>query len=634
MNSLTPKSILNQDCQLFIDDLSDFLFPESEFQTWQQAKQKQLDSIKLKSLNITYQVIRNAAQLEVALEPFQSASVIGLDCETTGLDPLRDTIRLLQLAIPKHPTLIVDLKEIDSNALAPLRSILTSNALKVGHNCKFDWQFLSLAKLTPSPPFFDTYLAYRVLTAGLKKNCSLEALTAKFLGIKLDKSLQQSDFRFNLSPSQLQYAAADAAVLLPLYRILKNKLEKANLTRTARDEFNCLPAVAQMELNGIYLDLEKWQQLGNRLKAQQRQLAREIDSQLNLPQPRQLSLLPEFAETINLRSPRQVAAALHSLGIAVKSTKAEDLIPLAQDYPIIQSLLAYRSLSARISTFTEGFPAHIHPVTGRIHGSWFQIGAKSGRFSCREPNLTNIPRDAATRQCFRAAEGNVLIKADYSQIELRLMAKVSGDRRMVRSYRQGEDLHRLTAALIFNKPLAQVTDEERRLGKIVNFGLIYGMGVRRFQVTTAKKHGIFLSQQEASQFRRRFFEAYRGLKAYHGEIRREWQKGVRESRTIDGRRRLWSQQRPPTLNELFNHPIQGANATILKRAIALLGRFLERTNARLIAVIHDEILLECPVGEGERVALLLRRCMVKAAEGLLEPIPVEVDVKVLASWGG
>jgi DNA polymerase-1 len=217
-----------------------------------------------------------------------------------------------------------------------------------------------------------------------------------------------------------------------------------------------------MELNGIYLDLKKWQLMSDRAQSQLSCLEQQIARQLKPPQslqPKQISLLPEFCDTINLRSPRQVKLALNELGIPVSSTNSLTLIPLAQDYPILRSLLEYRSLAARISTFAERLPAHIHPLTGRIHGSWFQMGAKSGRFisfplnfgindpplpplirgvggiefvagiflidiSCRHPNLTNIPRDAQTRQCFTAQPGHVLIKADYSQIELRLIAKV------------------------------------------------------------------------------------------------------------------------------------------------------------------------------------------------------------------
>ncbi|NEO27635.1 MAG: hypothetical protein F6K03_12260 [Kamptonema sp. SIO4C4] len=316
-----------------------------------------------------------------------------------------------------------------------------------------------------------------------------------------------------------------------------------------------------------------------------------------------------------------------------KSFESYCRISLAREYSILQTLLDYRSLSTRISTFTEGLPTHIHPVTGRMHPDWFQIGARSGRFRCRHPNLQNIPRDKATRSCFTAGEGQVLIKADYSQVELRIMAKVSGDKRMKRAYCRGEDLHRLTAGLVFGKEVESVTEEERRLGKIINFGLIYGMGARKFRYTAAKDYGVQMTMAEASAFRRTFFASYRGIQRYHTQVRREWQKGVRVSRTPDGRRRVWSKGSQPKLNEMVNHPIQGANATITKRALAgFAGKGL--AGVRLVAVVHDEILVECPVGVAQAVAKVLEDCMVRAGESVLMPIPCVVDVGVLDSWGG
>jgi DNA polymerase-1 len=438
-----------------------------------------------------------------------------------------------------------------------------------------------------------------------------------------------------ITQSQLQYAANDAAIVLPLYRVLKNKLKEANLLSTAKDEFNCVRAVARMELNGIKLDLEQWLDLSDRLREQQQQLQQSIDLQLNSSnQFQQLSLAKELNPSINLRSPTQIIRALDNIGISVKSTSASELVFLAPKYPIIEQLLEYRSIATRVSTFSDGLPNYIHPVTGRIHGNWFQLGARSGRFSCSQPNLTNIPRDVETRSCFVASPGNVLIKADYSQIELRLIAKVSGDRRMCRAYQQGRDLHRLTAAHIFNTEIDVVTEEQRRLGKIVNFGLIYGMGAKKFCITTARDYGIYLKTEEAKLFRDRFFQLYQGITDYHIKVRKQWQKEVRVSRTLDGRRRLWSKQNPPTLNEMLNYPIQGTNATILKRAIASVDRLSQREqlDINLIAVVHDEILLECPKYQAKRAANLLKRCMLDAARPELDPIPVIVELKIANSW--
>ena len=461
---------------------------------------------QVKSINAKYRLITNAEQLKTFINPLISTCKrIGIDTETTGLDPHANKVRLVQIAVSKYPVFIIDLAAIAHCDLSPLKQLLASNCLKIGHNLKFDLMMLATYRLNLEPPYFDTYLAYKVLTAGLRTTCTLEVVTHKLLRVKLNKSAQTSDFSRNLSQEQLQYAANDAAVLLPLHRILDCKIAKAKLTATAQTEFDCLKAVTQMELNGVRLDLGKWQLLKQDLRRQQAHLEQQLQASLTSGDRSTNTLLSELSTKVNLSSPKQVVAAFNRLGIEVKSTNVKELIPLARDYPVIRWLLEYRSLTTRINTFSIGLPPFIHPVTKRIQGHWWQMGAKSGRFSCREPNLTNIPHDISTRQCFTASTGNVIIKADYSQIELRLMAKASGDRSMIEAYLNGEDLHKLTASFLFDKPIENIALEERKLGKIVNFGLIYGMGVAKFCLTTAKKHNIYLSNAQASQFRQKFF---------------------------------------------------------------------------------------------------------------------------------
>lgn len=609
----------------------------------EQYRQKQ--SVRVRTINAKYCPIANAEQLRRLLNPLIGAvKRIGIDTETTGLDPHLNKVRLVQIAVAKHPVFIIDLATIEKNELTPLRQLLASDCLKIGHNLKFDLMMLATAGLNLAPPYFDTYLGYKVLTAGLKKTSTLEMVARKLLKVKLNKSAQTSDFSQNITKEQLQYAANDAAVLLPLHKKLDRQITKAKLTDTAQTEFDCLNAVAQMELNGVRLDLDKWQLLKQDLLQQQTELEKKLQAHLiKSDRPKGSgfanrsgnTLLTKLGSNINLSSPKQVVTAFNQLGIDVRSTNVRELIPLAQDYPVIRWLLEYRSLTTRINTFSVGLPQFIHPVTNRIQGHWWQIGARSGRFSCREPNLTNIPHDPQTRQCFTAAPGNVIIKADYSQIELRLMAKASGDRRMIEAYRQGEDLHKLTASFLFDRAIEDIEDDERKLGKIVNFGLIYGMGVAKFCLTTAKKHNIYLSKSQANQFRQKFFLLYQGVAAYHQRIRREWQADSRVSYSLDGRRRVWSKRTKPTLNELLNHPIQGTNATIIKRAIALLDSSLlsKVPQIKLILVVHDEIDLEVPQELADKAARCLSYCAVEAARPIFNPIPVEVEVEVLNSWG-
>jgi DNA polymerase-1 len=203
---------------------------------------------------------------------------------------------------------------------------------------------------------------------------------------------------------------------------------------------------------------------------------------------------------------------------------------------------------------------------------------------------------------------------------------------MQRAYCQGEDLHQLTAALVSGRAIADVNEADRRLAKAINFGLIYGMGAAKLQSYAETKYGVALSLEQEKVFRRRFFEAYAGVAEWHETIRRSYIRGVKESRTLAGRRRRWANQ--PRLAELLNHPVQGLNADITKLALVRLIKVLADTEAKLIGTVHDEILLECPADEVQPVSRLLHRCMMVAAQKFLCPIPIVVDIKASASWGG
>lgn len=581
-------------------------------------------------VDVSWTLISDNPTLQNQLPRLQSASVLGIDCETTGLDPHTNQIRLIQIAVPNQPVIIIDLFKISKVDSFFIQQVLSGSVLKVFHNGKFDWQFLTQAGLQPKGPFFDTQIAYRVLTAGLRTGLSLQTLAHKLLNIELDKVQQVSNWSKPLTEKQLQYAALDASTLLDLYPILYKKLARSQLLKIAQLEFQCMPAVAQMELNGMLLDLSRWKTLGAKLESDRDAALHQV-RELRITGNAQLSLLPEMTDAINPNSPQQVLAALKAVGIPVNSTNQKELVPLAKQFPVIQALLDYRHLSKITATFSSSLPKHIHPITGRIHPTYYQLGARSGRFSCRNPPLQTIPRDAAARTCFVAAPGYQIVRADYSQIELRIVARLSGDARMQRAYRKGDDLHRLTAALVTGKTIADVSEEDRRLAKAINFGLIYGMGAAKLQSYAETKYGVTLSLEQAKAFRKRFFEAYVGVAGWHETIKRSYIRGTKESRTLAGRRRRWADK--PRLAELLNHPVQGLNADITKLALVKLNKVLAETGAKLICTVHDEILLECPIGEAKHVSYLLHRCMVAAAQKFLHPIPVVVDVKVSTSWG-
>ncbi|MGB3207611.1 MAG: DNA polymerase [Crinalium sp.] len=458
-------------------------------------------------------------------------------------------------------------------------------------------------------------------------------MALSLLKIQLDKSQRLSNFsQTTLTPRQLQYAAVDAAILLDLLPILTRRLKAARLMNIAEIEFEAVSAVAGMELNGMLLDAAKMSILNQELYAKKQIYLNELKV-LNPGRRIQLSFFPETADTVNLDSPSQVLKAFKHLGIPVTSTGKKVLIPLQNEYPIIKSLLEYRKYSKLISTYVQGLPTHINPTTGRIHPSYLQCGTRSGRFACRNPNLQNIPRDKAIRSCFIAQPGYTIIRADYSQIELRIVAKISGESRMIEAYKNGEDLHTLTASLITGKPICEITAEDRRLAKAINFGLIYGMGQSKLKVYAETEYGVIMTLQEATKFRKRFFQAYPGLKRWHEHIKETvYETSKQAIRTMRGRRRRWSTN--PPLSELFNHPVQGSNADFLKMALGKLYIPLAEIGALLIGVVHDEIILECPNDFVFRASEILKHYMIEPAAIALHPIPVEVEVKVGATWAG
>src|SRR3989475_1508466 len=239
-----------------------------------------------------------------------------------------------------------------------------------------------------------------------------------------------------------------------------------------------------------------------------------------------------------------------------------------------------------------------------------------------------MPRTAAFRRCVVARPGSRLVIADYSQIELRVMAELRGDPGMLAAYRAGEDLHILTASLLLDKPMDQVTKEERQAAKAVNFGLIYAMGAEGLRSYAQQSYGVTLTSDEARTFHQRFFQAYAGVAQWQQQIREAMP--VMESRTLSGRRRQWAE--PPRIAALYNTPVQGGAADIIKRALGMLPQALQGTGAILVGTVHDEILVEAPAAQAPEVAHRLKTTMEQAGQAYLQQVPVVADVQIAASW--
>jgi DNA polymerase I-like protein with 3'-5' exonuclease and polymerase domains len=587
------------------------------------------DTLKL---NTDYILIENDGELKKEIALRENEPVLGIDTETTGLNPHIHKIRLIQIASPNYPIIIIDCFKCGINAVKSLlKPLLLNSAIKIFHNAKFDLQFFLAMGLEINQKIFDTQIAYQLIIAGNEgdNHCSLKSLVFELLNIELNKDEQVSDWsKDTLSPNQLTYSAKDVEVLLPLRDKLKLALNQFDLNRVAKIEFDCIHAVAMMEFNGMLLNLEQWQKSIKDTETKKALLEQELQQLLALPSEE--NTLFKIETKIDLNSPKQVKEALNNLGINIESTAFNTLSKLAPDYEVIRKLLEYRKLTKLLTSFGDNLTKKINPITGRLHPSLWQCGSSSGRFSCSNPNLQQIPRSKEIRSCFIASPGQKLVIADYSQIELRIAAEFANDSRMIDAYQRGEDLHKLTASLILNKPIEEVTKEDRQIAKSANFGLIYGSSVKGFRSYAESNYGIKLSEKEATKLHSNFFKAYQGLAKWHKQTKsRLYNQRLRETRTFSNRRRLFEN---PTPQQILNTPVQGTGADMLKLALAKLPLALKDTGALIIGTVHDEIILECPEDSASQVASILSEIMENSGRKFLTKVPVIAEATICDNW--
>ena len=587
-----------------------------------------------------YELIRTPDELRKAIEKLETQPVVGLDTETTDLDPYTSRLRLIQLAIPDR-VYIIDFDHFAngdsrrSDALAPLRRLLAApRPIKIAHNAKFDAKFIKHNLGVDLGGLFDTLLASQLVGAGdIEERHGLETVAGRYLNELVDKSERLSNWNLELTAAQLEYAARDAAILLPLREKLIERLKAESLIRCAQLEFECVMPVVDIELAGFFMHKDRWlEQLGI-VEKRRTELAEQLQ-QVLAEESSQGSLFggPQ-REDINLDSQQQLTKALNRLGIPVPdSTRNWKLQPLAAEYPVIATLLEYRTVQKALTSYGTNMIDMINPQTNRLHADFRQIGAPTGRFACTNPNIQQVPHAVEYRRCFSGyPEGRKLIIADYSQIELRILAEFSGDRGFANAFNSGADLHRVTASEVFNAPLDQVTKEQRDFAKRLNFGVVYGIGAQRFALMTG------LSVSDAEQVLRRYFGTYRELDTY---LRDAANRAVseRQARTASGRLVRFRydendrQQISMTQRNGKNTPIQGTSADILKRALRLLKDELANTNAQIVNIIHDEIVVEAEADEAQDVAAKVERIMCAAGQEYLKTVPVKVETEIADEW--
>jgi DNA polymerase I len=570
-------------------------------------------------LCVPYEYITTKENLLKHVRAIKESPAIGIDTETTGLQPFTTKIRLIQIAISdlSYPVLILDLFKMQ-DVFCILKELFVSPAVKVFHNASFDLLMLKTHNIPITGNIFDTMIAAQVVECGVRtKGFKLKQVVKKYLNQDMSKEEQVSDWtKEDLTPNQLNYAAKDARVLIELREILKKEIIKEKLVRIAALEFNCIPAVVEMEYNGVYLNTEKWDVL-----------TRKYEEEMLIHQKQLLDFL---GEGVNINSWEQLVSAFRKKAIYIDDTSNATLVLNQDIYPELKWLVDYRDCNTALTKFLWEMKQRINPVTKRIHSNYFQIGCMSGRFSCREPNIQQLPRVKEFRECFQAEyEDTCLVTSDFSQIELRVGAEISGDRVMIEAYKNGEDLHCLTAANLNSKDKTSVTKEERQTAKSVNFGLIFGMSADTLKNYAKINYNVDMSLEEAYNYRKKFFKTYTGVHRWHymhghkGKINKE-------TKTLCGRKRKWLCE--PVITELFNTPVQGTAADILKLAMGNILNNLKGTSAKLIRCCHDELNIECDQNEAQEVGKILQQTMEDAGREIIKEVPIIAEFSVGKSF--
>jgi DNA polymerase-1 len=575
-------------------------------------------------------VARTDAGVRAWLAELGRPAFVAVDTETSGWDPWCDRLLLVQVSAgADRPVLVVDAAQVDVAVLDPL--LQDANVAKVFHHAAFDLRFLARAGRRVVR-VADTMLAQQLLDGGESNaGLGLADMAAFRLGVTLNKDLrEQFAGATQLSPDLLDYAAQDAAATWAVFDQQRQELVGHRLARVARLEFAALPVLADLALRGVGFDASRWQRLVGQLETRLPQLEQSVqqallteDSPHNLFGP----------EQVNLDAPEQVREALARVGVELETTR-EDRLRDFEHHPAVAALLAYRQVSKLTSNWGGDWARRvIHPVTGRIHADWRQI-VGAGRIACRDPNLTQVPKDGQWRSCFTAAPGHVLVVADYSQQELRILAAVARDAGLTDVFQHSGDLHRATAALVFGVAEQDVQPAQRRAAKALNFGLMYGMGPASFA------RGTGMSQAQATATIDRYFAAFPRVAAWLAEAEAAGRR-TGQVRTALGRVRVLPRDSSMGLATLArNAPIQGAGADMTKLALAEVERRMQarygtgtQRDAGLVLTVHDELVVQVPAADAAEAADDVADAMRVAAADLLGPVPSAVDVAIRPHWG-
>jgi DNA polymerase-1 len=598
-----------------------------------------------------YEVVLDEAALGRWLETLAQSTLFAFDTETTSLDYLQARIVGVSFCVEPGLAAYVPLghdyvgapEQLDRDAvLARLKPLLEAERpAKVGHHLKYDAHVLANHGIALGGMAYDTMLESYVWNSVATRH-DMDSAAERYLGLKTityeevaGKGAKQIPFSQVSIETASTYAAEDADVTLRLHRTLWPAIEREPLLRRLYEDFEqpLVPVLQRMERRGVLIDRDMLRAQGGELARRAEELKAaahaEAGTEFNVDSPKQLQQI--LYEKMNL-------PVLRKTPTGQPSTAEDVLEQLAESFTLPKLILDYRSIAKLRSTYADKLPTQVNPDTGRVHTSYHQAVAQTGRLSSTDPNLQNIPirtpEGRRIRQAFIAPPDHVLLAADYSQIELRIMAHLSGDASLIAAFEADRDVHQATAAEVFGVPLSEVSTDQRRSAKAINFGLIYGMSA----FGLARQLGI--GRNEAQQYVDLYFERYPGVKAYMDRTR----EGARETgyvETVFGRRLYLPEIRSRNRalqqyaeRSAINAPMQGTAADLIKLAMIAVDRWCEeegQDDARLIMQVHDEMVLEARQGAADRVAAAVRERMVAAGQGALR-VPLKVDVGRGMNW--
>jgi DNA polymerase-1 len=586
-----------------------------------------------------FHLVESEREQQELIKRLNKEKCVAVDTENDRLGAREYPIVGLSFAVKNGQKIEAWYAPTDRKQVTVWRELLENPQVgKIGHNLKYDVEVLAQSGITLGPIIFDTMVASYLLNPGSRQH-SLDLLAEQELGhscIPITDLIGTGKQQLAMSDVTLEqmtpYACEDAMVAWQLYEVFKKQMAEQGLTRVFEElEMPLIPILAEMELAGVKIDTKELEKLrkivSDRRNSLQEKIWRSAGREFNVNSTQQLrAVLYE-----ELRLPI-VGIARTQSGF---STAAAELDKLKGKHPIIAWLEDYREVSKLLNTYIETLPELADKRTGRIYAKFNQTVAATGRLSSSDPNLQNIPvrtdLGKEIRAAFVAEPGKRLVKADYSQLELRVAAHIARDEKMMDAFRAGEDIHRATAAWVHGVEISQVTEEQRRQAKTLNFGVLYGMGAQKFA------RSADVSVEEARSFIERYKEQYEGITRWiDATVKQARELGFVE--TLLGRRRYIPEinSRAPMVRSgaeraAFNFPVQGTAADILKKAMIDLAAVLRRDfmEARMVLTVHDELVCEVPEEQAEKIA----RVMKEAMEGAVKlDVPVLVDVAVGKNW--